>query len=108
MALSMSVLSTQEVIVPVSAISPSGPIDPSSDPLAFAFVSVGAEPGSGDWVTGTWGGQLNGMYWAQCLVGPAAGVSGTVLSIGSYAIWYKITDNPEVPVQQAGVLTITP
>lgn len=106
MALSMSVLSTQYVIVPVSLISTSGPLDPTPDTVQFAFIALGTDPQPADWVTGSWAGALNGWYWAQCLVGPASG--GKSLAIGSYVIWYKITDSPEVPVATAGILTITP
>ena len=102
----MSVLSTAYVIVPVLATTTSGPEDPTGDPVEFAFKAAGADPGMSDWIGGSWvDGTLNGTYLAQCLVGPEG---GAVLALGSYVVWTKITDDPEVPVLQAGVLTITP
>ena len=106
--ISQSVLSTNYVQTPITITYPSG-YDPTSDPVTFAFTALSyptIEPAV--WYTGSWLTFPGPVYWAQCLVGPAAGVSGTVLSIGSYAIWYKITDSPEVPVATAGTLTITP
>lgn len=106
MALSLSVLSTQYVIVPVITSGPGAP-NPLTDPVAFAFKALGTDPSGPDWITASWvTSALNGQYLAQCLVGPGAG--GTVLVIGSYVIWVRVTDNPEIPVFQAGTLTITP
>lgn len=106
MPVSLSVLSTQYVIVPLTILGPDAP-DPTSDPVSFAFKPSGTDPSGPDWVTGSWVAEtLNGQYLMQCLVGPGAG--GTALAIGSYVIWNKITDSPEVPVFQSGVLAITP
>ena len=109
MALSMSVLSTQDYIVPVVTLGPNAP-DPLADVLQFAFKPLGTDPGPSDWFgspTASWVPEtLNGQYLAQCLIGPANG--GVALAIGSYVVWLKVVDNPEIPVFQAGVLNITP
>ncbi len=106
MALSMSVLSTQDYITPVITQGPGAP-SPLADVVQFAFKPIGVDPGPSDWVTGSWVPQtLNGQYLAQCLVGPENG--GVSLAIGSYVVWMKVIDNPEIPVFQAGVLNVVP
>lgn len=41
---------------------------------------------------------------AALLVGPG---TGNVLAAGSYRVWAKVTDSPEVPVVDCGMVTIT-
>jgi hypothetical protein len=43
------------------------------------------------------------VYIAQCLVGPDGGVT---LATGTYTIWVKVTDNPQVPVEPVDLLQI--
>lgn len=84
---------TQEYIsVPVSA---SG-LDISTDPVELAFMQD-VEPTDADWVAADW---VAGA--ARVLIGAA----GVVLLPGTYTVWVRITDNPEVPVLQAGELVI--
>jgi hypothetical protein len=83
-----------------------GPIvNPTSDPVQFAFTLGGADPAV--WYAGSWAGTtalLNGAYTALCLVGPGGTVA---LPRGTYSTWIKITDSPEIPVIGAGQLQIT-
>jgi hypothetical protein len=104
----MSSLSTEYLIVPVSARVNGILINPTADAVAFAFKAEGADPGPADWLTGSWAATtpLNNYYQAQILVGPGAG--GNILAIGTYVVWLRITDNPEVPVRQPGTITIIP
>jgi hypothetical protein len=80
---------------------------PTGDTVQFAFTTGGADPQAGDWKTASWAtnitGLPNGVYIAQCLVGPGGAVQ---LAAGTYQIWVKITDNPEVPVLKGGTLQI--
>ena len=104
--LTISAYSTEYVQVPVQATIAGAPYNPTSDVVAMQFVLAGGsqEP-TGTWNTGSWVTTAQGTYIAQCLVGPAN--SGVVLPPGTYAIWVRITDNPEIPVRAAGTLTIT-
>jgi hypothetical protein len=106
-SVTMSHLSTQYVQVPIQAIVAGQAYDPTSDTVQLAFMTAWGAPGSGDWKAGTWDtSTAPGIYLAQCLVGPGG---TTTLAAGDYAIWVKITDSPhsaEVPVIQAGTLTI--
>lgn len=104
----MSSLSTEYVLVPVSARVEGILINPTGDEVQFAFKSDGTDPAPADWLTGSWASTspLNNYYQAQILVGP--GIGGNVLAIGTYVVWLKITDNPEIPVRQPGTLTIIP
>lgn len=81
-------------------------VDPTADPVAMAFVAVGAYPAGGDWKPAQWETETKGplkTYLASCLVGPGGIVT---LAAGRYAVYVKVTDNPEVPVIAAGVLTV--
>lgn len=103
-----SVLSTQLVQIQITVRSPSS-YDPTGDAVAMAFTPQTypeTSPTSGSWVTGSWATFPGPAYWAQALVGPANG--GTALSLGTYQVWVRITDDPEVPVLQPCLLTITP
>jgi hypothetical protein len=106
-AYQMSALSTEYVIVPVSARVDGVLINPTGDAVAFAFKVLGVDPGNTDWLTGSWASTsaLNNFYQAQVLIGPDG---PNTLALGTWVIWLRITDNPEVPVRQVGTLTITP
>lgn len=101
-----SVLDTEYLVYPVSFVIGGTAQNPTGDPVAFAFMPnpADANPGSGDWHTGSWVTSGSGTYLAQVLVGPANG--GVVLAVGLYNVWIRITDSPEVPIQQIDLLQI--
>ncbi len=100
----LSHLSTQYVHVPVQGSVNNAPIDPTTDIVQFAFVANGVGPPI-TWYVGAWDtGSSGPVYTARILVGPVNG--DVVLSIGSYAVYVKISDSPEVPVLPAGNLDI--
>ena len=99
--ISLSVLSTEYVRVPIAATVNNAPYNPTNDVVQFAF-TTGGDPVAGDWHAGVWDSG-NAPYVAQCLVGPG----GVALTVGTWVIWVKITDNPEIPVRQVGQLAIT-
>lgn len=102
----MSRLSTQYVQVPVEAIVNGSAYNPTADTVQMAFMAGWALPGNTDWLTASWSDSTApGIWLAQCLVGPAN--SGKNLEPGTYAIWVRITDHPEVPVFTPGSLVIT-
>ena len=104
--ISQSALSTQMLQVPVTVRSPAS-YDPAGDTVAFAFAPLATpQPPPDAWYPGSWVTFPGPAYWAQVLVGPANG--GVALTVGAYLGWLKITDNPEVPVLQPFLLTITP
>jgi hypothetical protein len=89
--------------------TPYSTYDPTSFPVQFAFTLESypeTQPGDDDWLTASWSVGPGPQYWAQCLVGPANG--GTVLAVGLYQVWVKVTGSPEVPVLQQVYLQITP
>ena len=101
-----SALSTQMLQILVGVKSPAG-YNPTGDTVQMAFTPLTyPETSPASWVTGSWATFPGPAYWAEALVGPANG--GTALSLGTYQVWLKITDNPEVPVLQPCLLTITP
>ncbi len=83
--------------------------DPTGDTVQMAFVPTPyANPSGGDWKSASWytdaSDPARPVYYARCLVGP----SGTVaLPPGTYRLWLKLTDAPEVPARPVADITIT-
>jgi hypothetical protein len=105
--ISQSVLSRKFVRLSVGASGVSGPANPTGDVIAMAFTTGDALPGDDEWVDASWAStspRSDGRYIAQCLVGPGG---TTTLAAGSYSIWLKIIDSPEIPCDPVGLLTIT-
>jgi hypothetical protein len=91
------------VSVPVTVTTLAGaPYDPAGDTVQMAFMPAATQvPQAGDWQAARWDADDANLiypYVASCLVGPG----GTIqLGIGTYIIYVKITDNPEIPVEVA-------
>ncbi|MGR3875800.1 hypothetical protein ACUXZZ_45525 (plasmid) [Streptomyces graminifolii] len=99
--------SRQFVQARVQATVAGQPYNPTVDTVEFAFTSIGGRPET--WYPGGWDGTdpIPGTtdYRAQVLIGP--GSNGPVLAAGKYAVFLRITDQPEVPVMPVGQLNIT-
>ena len=104
----LSHLSTQYVLIPVSATKNGSSYNPTSDTVQFAFAPTPTYvPQNSDWVSGSWITNSSNIlypYSAQCLVGPGGTTS---LGLGTYQIYIKISDSPETPVLVAGQLVVT-
>ena len=101
----ISSASLEYVRIPVQVVIAGIVYNPTLDTVQFAFTSTMREPVPTDWVAGTWETTGQGTFFAMCLIGPG-GV--TQLNTGTYFVWVKVTDSPEVPVKQAGSITIYP
>ncbi len=102
---SIPAASLEYVLVSVTANVNGAPYNPTVDSVQFAFPPAGSAPTT--WYAGSWDSNPvpgTSTYTAKCLVGPGG---TTQLVAGSYAVYVKITDNPEIPVRQAGLLAIT-
>ena len=101
-------LSTQYILIPVAATVAGNPYNPVADAVAFAFMPTPTQvPGSGDLVTGSWETNPYSLlypYNAKCLVGPAGTIT---LGIGTYIVYQKTTDSPEIPFDIVGQLQIS-
>lgn len=71
--------------------------NPTADLVEVAFKAPGVDPTGPDWHAATWE-TAGTSYYARLLVGP---VGGLVLAVGTYRMWIRITDSPEVPVLEA-------
>lgn len=108
----ISSTSLEYVPVDVRAKQAGVVIDPTGDTVQMAFVSdTDTTPANDDtavWNSASW--ETNSTttphtYTALCLVGPGGSVT---LTEGNYAVFVKVTDNPEVPVKRVpGLLTVT-
>lgn len=101
-------LSTQYYLVPVAAAKAGVAYNPTGDTVQFAFMPQATQvPQVSDWVSGSWDTVSSSLlypYSAKCLVGPAG---TTAPGIGTYYVYVKITDSPEIPVLLAGQLEIS-
>lgn len=95
----LQISSTSKQYVRVPLVEQSG-ANPTTDAVFMAFPLPNQEPTT--FYTGSWF-TLNGIYFAQCLVGPA---TAAVLPIGFYDVYVKVSDNPETPVLLAGLLEV--
>lgn len=104
MPVSISVLSTEYIRVPVEATNAGQPVDPTTGAVEFAFADFDTDADPSSWIAGTWETDAGppAKYYARILVGP----SGEVVTVGKYHIWLKITHSPEVPIRRVGVLTV--
>lgn len=96
----ISHLSLEYVSVEVNATRAGDAYDPTGDKVELAFVALDTDPAPGDWVLGGWetsGAGRFARHFAAALVGPGA----KELTVGEYAVWCRVTDNPEIPVQQS-------
>lgn len=100
----LSSVSTEDVYVPVTAVLNGASYDPTADTVQVAFLPNRIRPSTDDWHAATWS-TTGGTNYAVCLVGPENG--GVVLDIGTWVVWVRVVDSPEVPVMQAGYLNIT-
>lgn len=101
-------LSTAFILIPVAATNAGAPYNPTSDVVQFAFMPNSVQvPVNADWVSGSWETVATNIiypYNAKCLVGPTG---STALTLGTYVVYLKITDSPEIPVDTVAQLTIT-
>jgi len=101
-------LSTEDVNIPVNALRAGVSYNPTADTVQFAFMPTPTQvPQNSDWVSGSWDSVPSNVlypYTAKCLVGPAGTIT---LGIGTYIIYVKITDSPEIPVRIAGQLQVS-
>ncbi|RCH70454.1 hypothetical protein DT019_02915 [Streptomyces sp. SDr-06] len=108
MTITQSAASLQYVQASVIATVGGNPLNPTGDVVQFAFLTGSGTPTGPDWKAGSWDGTQprppGNAYLAQCLVGPGGTVT---LTPGTYTIWIKIMDSPEIPVINVGLLTIT-
>jgi hypothetical protein len=97
--------SLEYIRIPVSVTIAGIPYNPTADSVQMAFTSTMREPVFGDWNQGSWETTGAGSFYALCLIGPGGSV---VLTAGTWFVWVKIADTPEIPVKAAGSITIFP
>lgn len=102
MAVRIPVLSKEYVKVPVTATEAGMGVDLTTATVSMAFVGECAQPVTADWKTASWEGTAPYLS-AKALVGPG---SPSVLAVGTYSVWVRITTAAEVAVRLAGNLVI--
>ena len=109
MPVTMSRDSTDDILIPVGvAVAAGSNPDITLDVVEFAFVAGGLpsrhSPADSDWVTGFWLTGQQSQIFACCTIGPNGVIQPT---IGAWAIWVRIHDNPTTPVAGVDTLRIT-
>lgn len=104
-SLSISHLSLEYVSVPLAAFTLEGePYNPTGDTVQMAFMPQASQvPQSGDWQAAILSANPENVlypYVISCLVGPGGTIT---LGIGTYVIYTKVIDNPQIPVRQASL-----
>ena len=97
MSVVISDLSTVYIKSKIVATKNGASYNPTADVVEVAFKPPGVDPTGPDWHAASWE-TAGTSYYARLLVGP---VGGTVLPVGTYRMWIRITDAPEVPVLEA-------
>jgi hypothetical protein len=78
------------------------PFDPTADTVDAALVLLGAgDPQEDDWQPGEW---TPGAATARVLVGPGTQIARQP---GTYRLWFRIHDTPEIPELDSGLVVIT-
>jgi hypothetical protein len=103
-----SILSLEYVRASVAATEEGVAVDPTGDPLSFAFIPQGDLPTAlTTFTAGSWevddSDVSNPVYYARILVGPGGTVT---LAMGEHDIYLKVVDNPEVPVRWVDTIRI--
>lgn len=107
MTLVRSAQSLEYIRVPVSTTDQHGAaINPSSDPVALAFIDSFTKPTSAtSFISAAWeiddSVPASPVYYVKLLVGPAPNGVYVPTAGTRVAVWVKVTDNPEVPIVQA-------
>lgn len=97
MSVVISDLSTVFIKSRITATKNGTAYNPTADLVEVAFKTPGVDPAGPDWHAASWE-TAGTAYYARLLVGP---VGGLVLAVGTYRMWIRITDSPEVPVLEA-------
>ena len=110
MNVSQALGSLRDVRVETQVTKSGANFDPTADNVYMAFLPQGTAPAtfpSADWNAGSWetvGVAPFATYNALCLVGP--GGIFTPSARGTYGIWIRVADTPEVPAELVGTLTV--
>lgn len=94
MSVTISDLSTVFVKSRITATKNGTSYNPTGDVVEVAFKLPGVDPSGPDWHAASWE-TAGTAYYARLLVGPTGGLA---LAVGTYRMWVRITDAPEIPV----------
>lgn len=102
---------TEPVIVPRETIEKlevevTSDVDPTDDAVEWSFTAPGSRPQT--WTAGTWDGAYTGTK--ATAVSPTIGLTSSgadvELASGAWSVFLKVTDNPEIPVRDCGILVL--
>lgn len=78
--------------------------NPTSLPVQMGFSLSPVSPPLITYVNATWETSTSPPYYVICLIG----VGATVLAVGYYYKWIRLTNTPQIPAFRAGTLRIIP
>lgn len=100
MAATIPAVSTEYLHGPVTA---NVTLDTQVVEVAFVTPSSAVPDSSTAWVTAEWEGDPGTTRTWRVLIGPA---TTSPLAAGSYAVWVRVHDAPEIPVRKHDILTV--
>jgi len=85
----------------------SSDIDPTGSVVAFAFTQDNTRPTT--WTAGAWTSTWSGGRATATTptIGGATSGATVELAAGTWLAWVRVTDSPEVPVRQCGVVRLS-
>ena len=94
--------------IPVSSteylkVSITADVTLSAQTVDIAIIPARGRPVALDWKPAAWTGSPGTTRAAMILIGPG---TANVIALGEYDVWTKVSDNPEVPTDPAGRLTV--
>ena len=72
--------------------------------VEIAVVDVDTRPTTNDWHTSAWTGDPG--YTRNCRVFIGNSVGGISVDAGMYRVFVRVTDSPEIPIMDAGLLSV--
>lgn len=99
--------SLEYVRVPISAFASGIAVDPTGDTVQMTAEQVSDAAGIAGWHSASWETDTTttpDTYYAKFLIGPGSSIGA--LTAGLYNVFVKISDSPETPVKQAGVIKV--
>jgi hypothetical protein len=99
---------TNALRIPVSSteylkVSVTADVTLSAQTVDIAVIPARGRPTAPDWKPAAWTGSPGTTRTAMLLIGPG---TSNVVALGEYDVWVRATDNPEIPTDPAGRLTV--
>jgi hypothetical protein len=106
--MTMTIETTNAIRIPLSSteylkVWITADVTLSAQTVYMAVIPARGRPTAPDWKPADWTGSPGTTRAAMLFVGAE---SDNVIAIGDWDVWVKVSDNPEIPTDPAGRLTV--